>query len=71
MPRVVSIEQLGVPQKYIRNNDVLTPAQISAKKLDGTFLPIEVKFNDMKQFEKSARKNMVSKYPSISNEQYR
>ena len=71
MTRVVSIAQLGVPQRYIRDIETLTPNKQSAKKLEGTFLPVEVKFNDMKQFEKSARKNMISKYPSIPSEQFK
>jgi hypothetical protein len=38
-----------------------------AKKLEGTFLPMEVKFINMNQFERSAKKNMINKYPTINN----
>ena len=38
-----------------------------AKKLEGTFLPMEVKFINMNQFERSAKKNMINKYPIINN----
>jgi hypothetical protein len=65
----VSYEQLGVPQ-YMLSEERLSPSKLSAKMLNGTFLPLEVKFKDLSEFEKSAKKKLRSKFPTISPEHF-
>lgn len=45
----------------------LSPQKAAAGNLGGMFAPLEVKYQDLKDFEKLAKKNFSgNKYPSIS-----
>ena len=45
----------------------LSPQKQAAQNMAGTFVPLEVKFQDLKQFEKIAKKKFANnKYVSIS-----
>ena len=67
LTNVVSVVE-AAPQQ---DSPSLTPAQLSAKQLNATFLPLQVKYKDMKDFEKSAKKTKNnSKYPTIPSERF-
>ena len=50
-----------------KDENIQSPAKRAAANLGGMFAPLEVKYQDLKAFDKIAKKNFSGqKYPTIS-----